>query len=62
MWSAWRRGTSSCQQVRFQLIKQIIIAGEFLEIAAKAALDRAWQQITQACQEWIEQHLPDNYR
>lgn len=41
---------------------QIVIAGEFPESAAKAALDRAWQQITQACQEWIEQHLPANYR
>lgn len=41
---------------------QIVIKGEFTQSAAKAALDEAWQQITQACQEWIERHLPANYR
>lgn len=28
---------------------QIVIAGEFSESAAKAALDDAWQQVTRAC-------------
>jgi CRISPR-associated protein Cmr2 len=36
---------------------QIIIKGKFPKSQARAAFDKAWQEITQGCRTWIEQNI-----
>ncbi len=40
---------------------QIVIAGDFPEKEAKAALDGAWHKIVDTCRQWIEGKIPGDY-
>ncbi|MEC4814153.1 MAG: type III-B CRISPR-associated protein Cas10/Cmr2 [Scytonema sp. PMC 1069.18] len=41
---------------------QVIIEGDFQKKDAQAALNIAWECVTESCREWIEQQIPGEYQ